>query len=170
MATNSRPVRWTWTWGADLCLPRQLAGQHHRAVRRGHLRPLHRQHSHTVSKDYFGFAGHKLGTGRKGTNTGYLNLAFAQEVMPKVTPQAQRWASPALPATSRTRACPTTWITAWAVRMTSAAACRWRCRGGREQEGLLRPRQQVARDRHPDQNPNSQRAPGSALEELNMKW
>ena len=26
------------------------------------------------------------------------------------------------------------------------------CRGGREQEGLLRPRQQVARDRHPDQN------------------
>lgn len=50
--------------------------------------PFTAKYSHTVSKDYFGFAGHKLGTGRKGTNTGYLNVAFAQEVMPKVTLKA----------------------------------------------------------------------------------
>ena len=50
--------------------------------------PFTAKYSHTVSKDYFGFAGHKLGTGRKGTNTGYLNFAFAQEVMPKVTLKA----------------------------------------------------------------------------------
>ena len=50
--------------------------------------PLTAKYSHTLSKDYFGFAGHKLGTGRKGTNTGYLNFAFAQEVMPKVTLKA----------------------------------------------------------------------------------
>ena len=50
--------------------------------------PFTAKYSHTVSKDYFGFAGHKLGTGRKGTNTGYLNFAFAQEVIPKVTLKA----------------------------------------------------------------------------------
>ena len=50
--------------------------------------PLTAKYSHTISKDYFGYAGNKLGTGRKGTNTGYLNFAFSQEVMPKVTLKA----------------------------------------------------------------------------------
>jgi hypothetical protein len=41
-----------------------------------------------VSKDYFGWAGAKSGSGLKGRNTGYLNFAVAQEVMPKVTLKA----------------------------------------------------------------------------------
>ena len=43
------------------------------------------KYSHTVSKDYFGYAGNKAGSGLKGTNTGYLNLAYGKEVMPKLT-------------------------------------------------------------------------------------
>ena len=45
-------------------------------------------YSHTVSKDYFGWAGAKAGSGRKGTNTGYLAFSFAQEVAPSVTLKA----------------------------------------------------------------------------------
>ena len=47
--------------------------------------PLSAKYSHTFSEDYFGWAGTSLGSGLKGRNTGYLNLAFAQEVAPKLT-------------------------------------------------------------------------------------
>ncbi|XAH24056.1 TorF family putative porin [Xylophilus sp. GW821-FHT01B05] len=47
--------------------------------------PLVLKYSHTVSKDYFGWAGNRAGSGLKGTNTGYLNLAYSQEIIPKVT-------------------------------------------------------------------------------------
>ena len=50
--------------------------------------PVTAKYSHTVSKDYFGWAGAKAGSGLKGTNTGYLNVAFAHEVVPKVTLKA----------------------------------------------------------------------------------
>ena len=40
--------------------------------------PVTAKYSHTLSKDYFAYAG----PGMKGRNTGYLNLAFAQEVAP----------------------------------------------------------------------------------------
>jgi len=43
------------------------------------------KYSTTVSKDYFGYAGNKFGSGLKGTNTGYLNLAYAKEIAPKLT-------------------------------------------------------------------------------------
>ncbi|QNK70564.1 TorF family putative porin [Variovorax sp. PAMC26660] len=46
------------------------------------------KYSHTVSKDYFNFAGNKGGSGLKGTNTGYLNLAYSKEIFPKVTLKA----------------------------------------------------------------------------------
>ncbi|MFM9922359.1 TorF family putative porin [Variovorax sp. H27-G14] len=46
------------------------------------------KYSHTVSKDYFGYAGNKAGSGLKGTNTGYLNLAYSKEIGPKVTLKA----------------------------------------------------------------------------------
>jgi uncharacterized protein (TIGR02001 family) len=46
------------------------------------------KYSHTVSKDYFNNAGNKTGSGLKGTNTGYLNLAYAKEIVPKVTLKA----------------------------------------------------------------------------------
>ena len=46
------------------------------------------KYSHTVSKDYFGYAGYKAGSGLKGTNTGYLNLAYSKEIVPKVTLKA----------------------------------------------------------------------------------
>jgi uncharacterized protein (TIGR02001 family) len=49
--------------------------------------PLTAKYSHTVSKDYFAYAGNKV-TGLKGTNTGYFNVSYAQEVMPKVTVKA----------------------------------------------------------------------------------
>ena len=45
------------------------------------------KYSHTVSKDYFGWAGAKT-SGLRGRNTGYLNLAFAREVAPSVTLKA----------------------------------------------------------------------------------
>ena len=47
--------------------------------------PISAKYSHTFSEDYFGWAGTSLGSGLKGRNTGYLNLAFAQEVAPKLT-------------------------------------------------------------------------------------
>ena len=50
--------------------------------------PLTAKYSHTVSKDYFGWAGAKSGSGLKGRNTGYLSFAVAQEVLPKVTLKA----------------------------------------------------------------------------------
>ena len=50
--------------------------------------PLPAKDTHTVSKDYFGWAGAKAGSGRKGTNTGYLAFSFAQEVAPSVTLKA----------------------------------------------------------------------------------
>jgi len=50
--------------------------------------PFTAKYSHTISKDYFGFAGAKAGSGLKGTNSGYLNLAFAQEVAPSITVKA----------------------------------------------------------------------------------
>ncbi|MBU1358810.1 MAG: TorF family putative porin [Gammaproteobacteria bacterium] len=43
------------------------------------------KYSHTVSKDYFGYAGNKAGSGLSGRNTGYLNLAYSKEIVPKVT-------------------------------------------------------------------------------------
>jgi uncharacterized protein (TIGR02001 family) len=46
------------------------------------------KYSHTVSDDYFNYAGHKSGSGLKGTNTGYLNLAYAKEIVPKLTLKA----------------------------------------------------------------------------------
>ena len=52
------------------------------------LGPFTAKYSHTISKDYFGFAGAKSGSGLKGRNTGYLNFAFAQEVAPSVTVKA----------------------------------------------------------------------------------
>ena len=50
--------------------------------------PFTAKYSHTISKDYFGFAGAKAGSGLKGRNTGYLNFAFAQEVAPSITVKA----------------------------------------------------------------------------------
>lgn len=46
------------------------------------------KYSHTVSKDYFGYAGVKAGSGLKGRNTGYLNLAYSKEVAPSLTLKA----------------------------------------------------------------------------------
>ena len=50
--------------------------------------PFTAKYSHTISKDYFGFAGAKAGSGLKGRNTGYFNFAYAQEVAPKITVKA----------------------------------------------------------------------------------
>ena len=41
-----------------------------------------------MSKDYFGWADAKAGSGLKGRNTGYLQFSYSQEVMPKVTLKA----------------------------------------------------------------------------------
>ncbi|MGJ7545303.1 TorF family putative porin [Variovorax sp. LT1R16] len=54
----------------------------------GSVGPLTLKYSHTISKDYFGWAGENAGSGLKGQNTGYLNLAFAQEVAPSLTLKA----------------------------------------------------------------------------------
>jgi uncharacterized protein (TIGR02001 family) len=43
------------------------------------------KYSHTVSKDYFNYAGERDGSGLKGRNTGYFNLAYTKEIVPKVT-------------------------------------------------------------------------------------
>lgn len=50
--------------------------------------PLTAKYSHTVSQDYFGWAGAKAGSGLRGRNTGYLSFAFAQEVAPHTTLKA----------------------------------------------------------------------------------
>lgn len=47
--------------------------------------PVTAKYSHTVSQDYFGWAGAKAGSGLRGRNTGYLNLAYVQEVAPSTT-------------------------------------------------------------------------------------
>ncbi|WP_311223179.1 MULTISPECIES: TorF family putative porin [unclassified Acidovorax] len=49
--------------------------------------PVTAKYSHTVSKDYFGWAGAKTSSNR-GRNTGYFNVAFAQEVAPSTTLKA----------------------------------------------------------------------------------
>ena len=46
------------------------------------------KYSHTVSRDYFGYAGAKSGSGLTGRNTGYLNLAYSKEIVPKLTLKA----------------------------------------------------------------------------------
>lgn len=46
--------------------------------------PFTARYSHTVSRDYFGWAG----AAASGRNTGYLNLAFAHEVLPGLTLKA----------------------------------------------------------------------------------
>ena len=50
--------------------------------------PVTAKYSHTISEDYFGFAGAKSGSGLKGSNTGYFALSYAQEVLPKTTLKA----------------------------------------------------------------------------------
>jgi len=49
--------------------------------------PVTAKYSHTVSSDYFGWAGAKSSSNR-GRNTGYLNFAYAQEVAPGITAKA----------------------------------------------------------------------------------
>jgi uncharacterized protein (TIGR02001 family) len=46
------------------------------------------KYSHTVSRDYFNYAGAKDNSGLSGRNTGYLNLAYSKEIVPKVTLKA----------------------------------------------------------------------------------
>jgi len=49
--------------------------------------PLVAKYSHTVSRDYFGTA-RAIGANLDGRNTGYFNVAYAQEVYPSVTLKA----------------------------------------------------------------------------------
>lgn len=49
--------------------------------------PVTAKYSHTVSSDYFGWAGAKT-SNNTGRNTGYLNFAFAKEVTPSITAKA----------------------------------------------------------------------------------
>jgi uncharacterized protein (TIGR02001 family) len=46
------------------------------------------KYSHTVSEDYFNWAGANGGSDLSGRNTGYLNLGYGFEVMPKLTLKA----------------------------------------------------------------------------------
>ena len=50
--------------------------------------PVTAKYSHAVSKDYFGWAGAKAGSGLKGRNSGYLGFAYAQEIAPQLTLKA----------------------------------------------------------------------------------
>ena len=50
--------------------------------------PVTAKYSHAVSKDYFGWAGAKAGSGLKGRNSGYLGFAYAQEIAPQWTLKA----------------------------------------------------------------------------------
>ena len=43
------------------------------------------KYSHTVSDDYFNWAGAKGGSGLKGTNTGYINLSYTKAIIPALT-------------------------------------------------------------------------------------
>lgn len=49
--------------------------------------PLVAKYSHTVSEDYFNYAG-ATASNNKGRNTGYFNVAFAQEVAPSISLKA----------------------------------------------------------------------------------
>ena len=49
--------------------------------------PVTAKYSHTVSSDYFNWAGAKT-SGNRGRHTGYLNFAFAKEVAPNLTAKA----------------------------------------------------------------------------------
>jgi len=42
----------------------------------------------TVSNDYFNYAGRRAGSGLSGQGTGYLNLGYTKEIVPKVTLKA----------------------------------------------------------------------------------
>jgi uncharacterized protein (TIGR02001 family) len=42
----------------------------------------------TVSNDYFNYAGRRAGSGLSGSGTGYLNLGYTKEIVPKVTVKA----------------------------------------------------------------------------------
>ncbi|WCM95246.1 TorF family putative porin [Acidovorax sp. NCPPB 2350] len=46
------------------------------------------KYSHTVSRDYFGYAGASSGPGLSGRGTGYLNLAYSRELAPHLTLKA----------------------------------------------------------------------------------
>ncbi|MCT9810258.1 TorF family putative porin [Acidovorax sp. Be4] len=50
--------------------------------------PFRAKYSHTLSRDYFDFAGATSGSGRTGRNTGYLNIGFARKVAPSVSVEA----------------------------------------------------------------------------------
>lgn len=50
--------------------------------------PVSAKYSHTISEDYFGWAGTSIGSGKKGRNTGYFGIAFAQEIAPQTTLKA----------------------------------------------------------------------------------
>ncbi|WP_370680588.1 TorF family putative porin [Comamonas sp. GB3 AK4-5] len=54
----------------------------------GSYGPFTAKYSHTVSKDYFNWAGAKDGSGLKGRNTGYFQLAYSQELVKSVTLKA----------------------------------------------------------------------------------
>lgn len=49
--------------------------------------PVTAKYSHTISSDYFGWAGAKT-SNNVGRNTGYLNFAFSKEVAPSITAKA----------------------------------------------------------------------------------
>ncbi len=46
------------------------------------------KYSHTVSQDYFGFAGARSGSGLSGRDTGYLNLGWTQAVNERISIKA----------------------------------------------------------------------------------
>jgi uncharacterized protein (TIGR02001 family) len=46
------------------------------------------KYAHTVSKDYFNYAGSAAGSGLSGRNTGYLSLAYSKEIGAGVTLKA----------------------------------------------------------------------------------
>lgn len=46
------------------------------------------KYAHTVSKDYFGFAGSANDSGVSGRNTGYISLSYAREIVSRLTVKA----------------------------------------------------------------------------------
>lgn len=64
--------------------PGNAAGNTTELYGAGTFGPVTVKYSHTVSKDYFGWAGAKV-SNNKGRNTGYLNVAFAHEIAPSTT-------------------------------------------------------------------------------------
>ncbi len=84
-AINSRPGAWTWTWGPlTYVYPGNTTGNTTELYGAATYGPVTAKYSHTVSKDYFRWAGAKTSSSR-GRNTGYLNVAFAREVAPGTT-------------------------------------------------------------------------------------